>query len=84
MRHNMQFYHFMCAHNYTNTSSFNVLLQVTTMEGELYEGRLVGLSVSGKEVSNLQQPVNITIRLSSGINVTPTSAGTPRCSLMGN
>lgn len=36
----------------------------------LYENRLVGLSVRGKRVSSLQEHVNITMNLSTGINST--------------
>lgn len=45
-----------------------MFLQVTS-EDRLYEDRLVGLSVRGKNISNLQEGVNITINLSSEIKV---------------
>nr|XP_046254104.1 adhesion G-protein coupled receptor G1-like [Scatophagus argus]XP_046254176.1 adhesion G-protein coupled receptor G1-like [Scatophagus argus] len=41
----------------------------------LYENRLVGLSVQGKRISGLQERVNITINLNKGINDTQE----PRC-----
>ncbi|KAL3992612.1 uncharacterized protein ACER0C_009886 [Sarotherodon galilaeus] len=37
---------------------------------EVYDGRLVGLSVEGKNISGLQQRVNITINLTKEINET--------------
>lgn len=38
----------------------------------LYESRLVGLSVRGKNISGLHEHVNITMNLTMGVNVTKT------------
>lgn len=70
----------------TNTASLNammshdmqnkhVYLQVTR-ENELYEDILIGLSVTGKNISNLREHISYTIHLSSGINVTTTLPST--------
>eukprot|EP00064_Thunnus_orientalis_P012150 superscaffoldBa00001826_g12184 len=39
-------------------------------KGELYEGRLVGLSVREKNISGLHERVNITMNLTKGVNET--------------
>lgn len=36
---------------------------------DLYEGKLIGLSVSGKNVSGLQERINITVTVTTNINV---------------
>lgn len=38
---------------------------------EVYDQRLVGLSVQGKKISGLQERFNITMNFTTTINVTP-------------
>lgn len=53
---------------------FQVALQNTKgMSCELHDNRLVGLSVQGRNISGLQERVNITMNLAKDINVTTAS-----------
>lgn len=63
----------MMSHDMQNIH--HVFLQVTRENG-LYEDIMIGLSVRGKNISNLQEHINYTISLSSGINVTTTLPST--------